>query len=902
MSDRETRDVGVSTYPEDPFRSGYIRFSRDSAFQVAQGSIELATIVDVIPHARCYKLQTALRPNVRGYLLTGTSHNVITGANDISLLQIDTVVLAYFPRKEQNRALILGAIPSFVWDNNLVVPPVIIPGSDVGITEPPFQHMLKGEDFDGQGKGVENFAAGAPADNLPGDWGTMTEYGVGVLVSKMMAMMRATPNCGVYAFYLDQLLRLHAFNYEHFTSAGEHRIYNDEQELHDVAFRCKFPWEALGIYEYGTNPFKHNSGSGEWKPDDREGYYEPKDDKQTGIWRDLELRGYLGDLHRQMVAVPDTGFESEPITYDDSEEAAYAGLSEIVRGSNGSIGIRSAKEIILSKYVMIPVPHQKTLPDDNVEGDWRKNYKASNVVGEGDTVDDMEDFTWDPEAEADMKPALLLDYMAWVFNFNHWENLLAHKKDWYLNEESEQVDRWELARAYIDADKVTALEGSFWADMPKSVDVDIDSRVKGQKYYESMSGFALLDDGTAVMEDGWGSSIVMHRGNIQISCPGDILMRPGRSLCTFAPKDVVLRAGGSVDVTATTHDIRLKAERNLHVLAGNDSENSDKKGGILLESRSDGMPIEFDQAGEQVASGGIILKCRNSDFVTWANNVYVGTKKMDDREAGNIMLSADEGDKDILLQGSNLMRDIKTKAIDRFGQESANIFTADAAIIDTQQLIVRGNGAFTRGGTLYVEGNMGAGGSLAVGGSGAFGGSIADGADSPHMVAPRDDDPADFIVPVLKEADITAQEGEQGAIEAVETTGETFQGNKPQIGAADTVKDVNFSLRTDDDYKAKDFKIFAARWQQLIQESGSGKVWEERAVTAGTSTTYPYPGRQKYEGGEAFYPKLKSKYFSIADGIAVDRGEDGGSYKDRQNEDQGSAQSLNQYVTLVDVE
>ena len=52
----------VSTYPEDPFRTGFVEFSRDSAFQIAQGSIEIATITDVIPHTRCYKLQSAARP------------------------------------------------------------------------------------------------------------------------------------------------------------------------------------------------------------------------------------------------------------------------------------------------------------------------------------------------------------------------------------------------------------------------------------------------------------------------------------------------------------------------------------------------------------------------------------------------------------------------------------------------------------------------------------------------------------------------------------------------------------------------------------------------------------------------------------------------------------------------
>lgn len=901
MEYHDKRKVGqASTFPEDPFRMGPTGFSRDSTFQMGAGSIEFATIVDVIPFDRCYRLHCALRGTARGYALSSTSCNAAVGTNDINLYQVGTSVAVYFPTGS-NRGIILGALPPYTYDTNLILPPSIAAGSDVGVTEPPFQHMLKPKGQGGPAYGVENFSAGAPTDNLPGDWGVMNELGGGVLVSRMMSFLRAADNCGISAFYLDQLLRVHGYNFEEFTSAGERRVYNDEQEVHDVQYRCKFPWEALGVASYGSNPFDEMNAESAWKDGNRKGYFEPKKEDQTGLWRDMELRGYLGDMHRSMVVVPDNQFDSDPITYERNASVAYSGLSEITRGANGSIGVRSAKEIILSKYVMIPVPHQKTLPDDNVQGDWRKNYKASNAVGSGSSVDDMRDFEWTAEDQADMKPALLLDYMAWVFNFNKWENLLAHKKDWFVNEETDKTKRWTLEKAYIQSDKIKALDGAYWAEMPKKMDIDIDSRIKGQKYYESMSAFSMLDDGSVVLEDGWGSSIVMHRGNIQICCAGDIFMRPGRSFYSFAPKDVMLRAGGSIDLTATTHDVRVKAERNMQFLAGNDSDKSDKTGGILFESRSKGMPLKFDEAGEKVVSGGIVFKCRNSDLVGWANNIYLGTKKMDEMEAGEIMLSADEGKKNILLQADMMLRDIKNMAIDRFSPTQTNIFMKNTTILDTQQLVVRGSGYFTRDGGVYAEGMLATGESLVAEGGGIFGGSISDGASSPHMVSPNNGAPKGTIQPVLKLADKQAQSVESGVSEAVKTIVDRFQLAKPQIGAADTVKAVNFSLRTDDDYAAKDFKIFAARWQYLLKQAGGNNVWEERAVKAGSNVTYPFPGRLKYIGN-AFYPNLITKYFDVKQGTAVARGEDGGVYKDRTNADQSAAQTLNQYGTTVTME
>lgn len=892
----------VSQYVGGAFHEAIIPASQNSLIHGNYGSIEHGTIIDIIPHTRCYRIMTAARTSSCAYPLDSSAFNTIQGPNNITVLPIGTHVLVYYPY-EGTVGYILGGIPDPIYNNNLAVPPSVAVASDIGVTESAFDFLFKGEQFQKHGYGVVNVAGGAPTDSLPGDWGYMTELGIGVLISKWMTFLRASPNCGLFAFYLDSLLRIHGYNYELLTSSTEHRIYNDESEVHDVQYRTKFPWEALGLGLHGVDAFQvQNTG---WKPGNKKAYYEPKELKQTGLWREVELRGYLGDLHRVTVALPSEVFESQPITYDSNKTVAYAGLSEITRDADGRVGIRSAKEIVLSKYAFIPVPQQKTLPDDNKAGDWHKNYKASNEVGDGTKVADKDDWTWTQEEDGDIKAALLPEYLAFVFNWYKYENIVAHKEDWFVAEEGDKPPNYKPAKAVISADALIPLRDSYWAKLPKKHDdVKIDSRIKKSRFYESMSNIAMLDDGSIIIEDGWGSSIVMTKGHIQLCAMADVFVRPGRSFYAWAPKDAMLRAGGSIDLTATTKDVRIKAESNLHLLAGNDGpESTRKRGGILLESRSEAMTMNFTEDGEHTVSGGVVVKCKNSDFAVWSNNIYMGTKKLDKKEAGIIFLSADEGKQNVMMQGKNMLRDIGNAAVDTFSRTHSNYYKATGTVLDTQNLIVLGGiAALTDKGHIYAKKNIACVGPVISEGSGVFGGSVSWGGKTPTMLAPNEGKHKGQISKALQVGENMAKTVSSQFSSIMKEISDAYQVGEDRIGSQAMADKVKFSLRTDDDYKAKDFKVFAARWQLLMKELGvSTEVWKERSVM-GTKATFPFPGREGYTGGEKFFPNVTMKLFSFSTGKATARGADGGLYLDRTNAAPGGGSNLNTYTSLVQVQ
>jgi hypothetical protein len=883
--------------PGSPFRDRKSDLPQNSAQRSVEGSLEVCTILDVIPHARCYKLGTSSRGVSLGVPISHTSLDPISGPNDINLLSIGTVVLVYFPQAATS-GLVVGACARPGLDGNVVLPTSIQQGSDLGITEAAMNHLLRGEQFNGQGMGVENWSSGAPTDQLPGDWGIMSEFGVGLLATKMTAMLRASDNCGIWAFYLDNMLRLHAQNYDQFLSSGERRVYNDESEIHDVEYGVKFPWELMGT-NLPRNPFR-DTGKG-WNKGDREAALESVYEDQTGVWRTIDLRGYLGDMRRRMVVVPDLRFDATPARYSDMAAPALTGLSEIVEGADGAVGIRSAKAISLIKYPLIAVPQQVTLPDDNQYGDWRKNYKASNTFGEGKAAPDATDWKWSSDNDADLQPALWLEHVTWAFNFHRWENLLAHQHDWKLTEESEQADRWPLRRAQIDGKKLLRLRDGFWADMPDYKEVDIDARLKAVRFYESMSALSMQEDGSIVIEDGWGSSIVMSRGHIQLCAAGDVIMRPGRNLISFAPGDTILRSGGSVDVTATTHDVRIKAERNLQLLAGNDSKDSDKMGGILLESRSSGMPMDFTAAGEAVKSGGIVLRCPNSNIAAWAANLYLGTKKLGDQPAGDIMISADEGRRSVFTRCAQAVRDIRDSAIDRFSDLKANYFTATGTTLDTDQLVVRGDiFASADRANIMARGSVMVGGDVLVEGNGAFGGGLSDGAKEAHMLDGNNRAPKNKVKPAIQNVDTLVQQANKRLAAKTAQMEAWFEEDK-NLGSSALAKEVTFSLRTDKDYGATGFKLFATRWQQIMEKVGGGEVWKERVVQSTTKNTYPFPGFSAYNTDGAFVATVEHELFDVEAGRAVNRAGDDSPYLNRTNKAPAAPTSLQKYTVTVPV-
>jgi len=95
---------------------------------------------------------------------------------------------------------------------------------------------------------------------------------------------------------------------------------------------------------------------------------------------------------------------------------------------------------------------------------------------------------------------------------------------------------------------------------------------------------------------------------------------------------------------------------------------------------------------------------------------------------------------------------------------------------------------------------------------------------------------------------------------------------RENAGSDATIEKAEFSFRTIDDYRTSDFRLYEDRWQQMSRLSGSaGQTWEEQPVTCQGDDTYPYPGKENFQGPKLYQQPLE--LFDVANGRAKARGE-----------------------------
>jgi hypothetical protein len=729
-------------------------------------------------------------------------------------------------------AVILGAVPKELSDPNLVLPESLVLRSMVGVFQDPLHYSV----FSSPNSDMTNHSAGRPADILSGDWGSINDLGVAVFIGRLMATIKASDGAKMEAFWGDDLLRLVGYNFELFTAGAEERRINDEGEYNEIRRMAMFPWEGLGLSNMGNATMAAN---GRLMPDSAKAKYEPKQDDQLMIQRVLQLRGYLGDLDREFVCTPPPDTNEQYTT-----RTRYNGLLDILKSSTGAITIRSAKEIVLEKYALIPVPKEMIAPEDPL-GDSIDNYKAGDLQGGGSGYQ-MPEYVWGDDQNANIRSAQLFDQHAYLIGKYSYAPADAHKKDWYVPEESE-INTPVSSTVY---DKSLRIGYQFMAALPGFGELVIDQRPgHTARYYRSRSCIHQLDDGSIVIEDGYGSQIAMKGGSIFLTCVGDIWAQPGRNFIAWAPHDAILRAGNSADISASKHDVRIKAERNMHILAGNDQS---KIGGILLESRSEGPSLSTDwiETGERVESHGITLKSAKSSVQLMGKDVYVGrnqqnagTVVIDGGKEGNLYLRGRE----ILSRANSLLAlmvesDASTDKQMFALNISGAVISAPTQIGGTLVLAPTGNATEA---DLIVSGNLlvhegiaaGKGGIVTNGGFAARTGAPNVGKLNNDITLP---DPSLYTNNIEQEVTLV-----DGVVQAQEQRSVLNSIDGP--GNDDFQRAVGFSCRdTTLDIKldSSTFLLYEARWQQMLRQSGNLTFWDEPLVLAPNGDfTRPHPGQ-----------------------------------------------------------
>jgi hypothetical protein len=735
-----------------------------------------------------------------------------------------------------HKAWIIGTIPHEITTNEQHFADWILPFSRCGWRDEwhhHYQSLLK------EGGFIGNFTNNRPADTFPGEWGVSNSLGLGINLGLTSAMLRVSELAGLYMFYLDNKVRLSAYNYQLWTGTREEESLNDEGENNDIVRISPFPWEMLGAVRHGDDSVSRGPSTEEWTSGRDTSYYEPAQDDQTGIFRFHQFRGYLGDGERSIISCPPPDLVTpETLT----KPTKHIGLSEIVRMSNGLTGIRSVKGIFLEKTCQIVVPKQLRLSDDS-EGDSQdnENYKAAGELGEGPDHNKAE-FEWG-EDKPSFRSAQLFDMHSWMFNTYSWVSFGRHENDWQIWEESSPPSG--VPDRHEDPALFTGLGKKFQTGLPNAQTLKIDNRPGHEhKIYQSRSMISMLDDGSVIIEDGYGSQIVMSGGNIFTTCQGDVNLMPGRNVVVWAPHDFIARAGNCADITAAKKDVRIKAEKNLHMLAGNAGT-----GGIMLESRGEGFDNDYSELGVDTKSTGIALVAKKSQVLQYGERLY-----MRSTGEGSIFLDADKGkgyiwnfakgiystvkDGNMILHGVRPDEDFNSAKI--FYTDSSNVIATQGGSFITDAAFIAGPKA-----SIYVNGYV-------------LGSTLIQNTNSPTVIpkwGPR-------TASDLEKVHTDMVNLENRAPSNIQNIRQQIYKDKTQAGNDTFVKSLGFSCRTDAQYGIEDFVIFESRWQQLYDKHCTTLTyWDEPIVKSpNNKLTRPHPGHETWTGEK--YGKNQHKYWS----------------------------------------
>ena len=827
---------------------------------MAEGTLFVRTVLDTFAHSGLYLLYNAIGEIVMCRDVSDAS-GMPLGSRNIGMYPAGASVLVYQPPDQL--PMIIGSAAPMVTDAKLALPDSLGIGTNVGAWNDSM-HFAPLKD---PSEGIANHSGGRPINCLPGDWGRINDLGAAVFLGRMLAMLRASDGAQIQAFWGDDLLRLTGYNMEVFTSSSEKRDLNDQGEHHAVYRSSPFPWEAMG--KGGASGATHTESKVQpLGPDMVYGPIEPKEDDQLIVPRHVIVRGYLGDIEREYVCLPPAGLDISRFENED----VYLGLLEITKHIDGSYGIRSAKQITMEKYVLLPVPKELIAPEDPL-GDNDTNYKFSGQYGDGEDHA-MPEFEWD-EDEAGMRAQQMWDYHAYFFGRYAQIGLARHKKDWYLPEEDELT---EMANRAAVAPATVDMGHRFYAELPNPKEIKIDERSGHTvKFYATRSVIKQFDDGSILLEDGFGSQIRLEGGNIFLTCPGDVWTLPGRNSVTWAPHDVIQKGGNSVDITASLKDVRIKGEQNVHVLAANQ-----KTGSILIECRGSGVPSldSFkDKLGESAVGSGIFIKGPKTAVTIWGQRIYAGgSEKITGKQ---IVLDAGENG-DVFLRGNRVDSQGKTSAslsTGDPGKSTSHIaVTPSAVTVESAQAVVGAPLALVnregRIANLQVAGHAFFSRFILVEDGVATNGSIS--TLSQEHLAPRK---TRVVIP--KTANKVAIVVQSKA--AIDASGNTkkqpfFEGDDA-LGDVPMSQAVGFSCRrTVEDHKLDQatFTLRSSRWQTLISAGGGKKTWEEPEVAYpdadGSRKTMPHPGLEAWKDwNKAFSSLSGGKNFNLDTGLSAGR-------------------------------
>jgi len=771
--------------------------------------VRCGVIAEALPFWGCYKVIAFDGGAPLMCSLISDSSQSPLGARRIGSLQPHTKV--YFISNDNTACgTILGSDPEIMNDVADVLAETITMASGHSVSSESTNTLMSAIDPEF----LVNFSNGAPLDStLVGERGWVCETGTSVFIDPFMAFIKADENCGFWSFHFDQLARMQGHNIQIRAGSYEQEHFDDNGEAVGYVGTTPYSWEGVGAFDLGTPSSKTISARDEQVDRPYLGAAdivssEEKDD-QVPYYRLQTYTGYLGQGFRTTLRLPPDGASGVNKLGGATGESVW----EQHLSLDGNYHIRSSQGITIAHSPLYKPPVRKARIENELEGDTRQNYKFSGLSGSG-----KDHRLSDTPIDAESYPGRSLcadDDTAYAFAWRNEHPFKYHENDFNKIEPPEKEESPSYGQ----------LSGQWYIDPASTVTKTVDHRYKA-KYNKLMSYFKILPDGTIVIAGPNGEEIRMVGGSIELSCPGDIQLRPGRNLVSLVGRSTCLRSKHSVDISSSDADVRIKAEKDLFMLAGNGKS----EGKLLIENKCPSQQ-------------GIVLKSAGQVSTLAEMEVYI--RSGSSGASSNIVIDAGgNAAGDIVLSARVTANFMTESRYDFFGSDGnysgSNVFSNQSTLLgsptySTGTMACLGYMA-CRNHFISTTGHIAT--ALAKDYSG-FVGDLSQDVGNGQTAAQKADEELEKIREAEDKVVNMGADAYENAINLPFREAGRIGDANPSGGWGK----VAFYFDSTSGYKADGFRIYESRWQQRDRLlGGSAQGWLEKPVPYLGSLTYPWPG------------------------------------------------------------
>lgn len=359
----------------------------------------------------------------------------------------------------------------------------------------------------------DNFSE-TPSDLLDGEFEISNLFGVAMQFLTTLISMGAGDRARVECCLINDMVRVISSQYRHFSGIGDELIFDHGRptmERHWGSYRH----ELLGKLKLGAELAALKGDA-----IDKDSISEERV-TAVGRYRLIEFIGFAGDFIHSFVADPPATLVNMASELAGEATPAGAGKSWVHRNSDGSVLVQSVADIRLERVTRIPVPYRKISHEDpklTVARDYTTlATEYDRLISFGDT-----------ERKSAYRLAYQIRmYSRWLARLHACSRLLQLGDEYGIQTESESpTPSWTNHEA--DRDRANA---------------DV-------QYYDAYACVTILRDGSVVLHDGYGSSVVMSNGNLQLSAARHLDMEAAGDIRMVCGGSLLVKALRSIDMTA----------------------------------------------------------------------------------------------------------------------------------------------------------------------------------------------------------------------------------------------------------------------------------------------------------------------------------------------------------------